>query len=110
MEKEMIEKEMMEKEMMEQEMMEKEMMEKEMMEEKVMEKEMMEKGMAEKAMVEEVVEEIWKKGLLQNTRLDDRNFGENEKEKMNVSKDKIWRRRWRWYEENWKEYVRESHQ
>ena len=41
----------------------------------------MEKGMAEKAMVEEVVEEIWKKGFLQNTRLDDRNFGENEKEK-----------------------------
>ena len=56
--------------------MEKEMMEKEMMEEKVMEK-----VMEEKAMVEEVVEEIWKKGLLQNTRLDDRNFGENEKEK-----------------------------
>ena len=55
------------------------MEEKEMMKE--MEKKVMEKGMAEKAMVEEVVEEIWKKGLLQNTGLDDRNFGENEKEK-----------------------------
>ena len=63
-------------------MMEEKVMEKGMMEEKVMEKEMMEeKGMAEKAMVEEVVEEIWKKGFLQNTRLDDRNFRENEKEK-----------------------------
>ena len=46
-----------------------------------MEEKVMEKGMAEKAMVEEVVEEIWKKGFLQNTRLDDRNFRENEKEK-----------------------------
>ena len=47
----------------------------------MIEKKMMEKGMAEKAMVEEVVEEIWKKSLLQNTRLDDRNFGENKKRK-----------------------------
>ena len=46
-----------------------------------MEKGMVKEMMAEKAMVEEVVEEIWKKGLLQKTRLDDRNFGENEKEK-----------------------------
>ena len=44
------------------------MAEKEMKKEMVEEKEGMEKEMAEKAMVEEVVEEIWKKGLLQNTR------------------------------------------